>query len=40
LKDPDTHVRLRDGASRIAAESDFGQHMDALMRVLHDAAGF
>ena len=40
LKDPDTHARLRDGAGRMAAESDFGQHMDALMRVLHDAAGF
>jgi glycosyltransferase involved in cell wall biosynthesis len=39
LKDPDTHARLRDGAGQIAAEFDFEDHLNALMRVLHDAAG-
>ena len=38
LKDPETHARLRDGAGRVAAEFSLDRHMDALMRVLHDAA--
>ena len=39
LKDPETHTRLRDGAGRVAAEFGLDHHVDALMRVLHDAAG-
>ena len=38
LKDPETHARLRDGAGRVAAEFSLDRHMDALMRVLNDAA--
>jgi glycosyltransferase involved in cell wall biosynthesis len=38
VKDPDTHARLRDGAGRVAAEFAFTDHMDALTRVLQNAA--
>ena len=39
LEDPAAHARLCDGAARVAAEFDFEDHVDAVMRVLHDAAG-
>ena len=39
LEDPETHARLRDGAGSVAAEFNLDRHVDALMRVLHDAAG-
>jgi glycosyltransferase involved in cell wall biosynthesis len=38
LEDPDTHARLRDGAGAVAAEFTLDRHMDALLRVLNDAA--
>jgi glycosyltransferase involved in cell wall biosynthesis len=38
LKDPETHARLCDGAGSVAAELSLDRHIDALMRVLHDAA--
>ena len=39
LKDPETHARLCDGAGSVAAELSLDRHVDALMRVLRDAAG-
>jgi glycosyltransferase involved in cell wall biosynthesis len=39
VKDEETHARLREGAGRVAAETTFDNHVDALMRVLDDVAG-
>jgi glycosyltransferase involved in cell wall biosynthesis len=38
LEDPQAHARLRDGAGRVAAEFVFDDHIEALIRVLEDAA--
>ena len=38
VKDPETYARLCDGAGRVAAEFVLDDHMEALIRVLEDAA--
>jgi glycosyltransferase involved in cell wall biosynthesis len=38
LRDPETHARLRDGASRLSADFSFDTHVDLLLRAFNDAA--
>ena len=39
LEDPATYARLCDGAGSVAAGVSLDRHVDALMQVLHHAAG-
>jgi glycosyltransferase involved in cell wall biosynthesis len=38
LRDPHTHARLREGASRLSADFSFDTHVDLLLQAFNDAA--